>query len=1068
MSWLGTFRAGASLRPPGFVTPPVDPPVIVPTGGALALLSANTWLDTVTSGGLLATILNYEVGDNYTARLLAQPARPQPATNALAVVNGEVRAGAGFSALRPEPYICELENTVTGAVTHVLVRVLSDKVTTYTATNPTELAAHLETIGDLISLQGVNFAGAVIDIAPGDYGAFTITQLPKNGQVQPVVLRSSATDRLNGAKPRFTQLWIEGGRFITLQSLAFEPYGNAFGTNPLSPMLRATTASGDFWCVMNCRAKGGDLEWNGAGLARVNPALNVNSANDFLPAYTYFRGQFSVQGSGSTSVGTFTRLDLYRGHLQTTETGAPLGVWKAATVPAYVGPNTPNGQAGIFDRTNWRTRIPIAGTNPQQLQTVPPADFDAEFEVRALTSTPIATTNGGMQAKPEGGPDGNYIVAWRLTNGGTWNGVGTQRSDSSIEWVNQATYWRLPAFIDSGSPFTTNQQILRNFILDRCDVRDVTDGFRDEIRNVNDSYWITDNTFDMLYRDVSQVFWESSTTAQFLRIWNPDNGFFFAFNRIGRPIGSPADIRNPHCDGEQHAQRNRGPTDVANFSHVQTYISRIGNVQSSRGGRAGTGVQGPFASDMFRARSGYRIVSAGNFIDSGVTIGWSAANNMIEQSAYDSVITTFGSGNQNFPSDPNWPTGINREFVTYGTRASISQLKASQSFLDDRASTGNDSTVWSAPQLTHTLDYPTLRSRFTAVGANEGYGAFAARGSTVDHEFRAWNPNLWRFRLLLPETGDHPVSTLVAGRPRQLLFGTKALPVSVTGGQWSKGATWDAALAATPTSAPGTISKGEWLVPWVQTSALMDATATVNVTVNGVVSPFTARTIANWPFPANGGTLPITTQTYVSPNTSTATWQVFNNLVVPNGTLALVMFANDGGATVTPSDPNAIATWAVADSDTLSQTCRGSMFWWFNNTGANQTIGLLATYGAAEMGSCVVALIPRQTPGNVLRVLANGVGRTSSTSSDLPNLPTGVTRNYMWVAGLATDGIASASASPAGYGAAVSQAHGSSAGASSALTWRFERDIEEDPGAWTLSTAQASVAITAAVYEGPA
>ena len=1010
--------------------------------------ASDVWLDTVPPGGLLTVLSDYKTGDTYTAKLIAQTGWVQPPADAVAVVNGELRAGVGYASLLPNTYICEIENTASGFTTHCFIDVLSDKAATHSVSTPAQLTTALNSIGSQITAQGAAFTGAIIDIAPGDYGVFICNQLGKNSQTKMVIFRSSDPNRISGARPKFEQLQIKNTRYIGVQNLLFEA-GPAQVRKMLIPGDETSSPpTTDFiWGGRN-RARGGGRTWSGGGANFVDHTKTINPANDWHPTYTCFYGRWAG--------GTYTRIDLYRGHLADTEDGAALGVWKAATIPAYVGPNTPDGTARVFTKVDFEPNI-LAGSG----NAPTPPNFDAEYEVAFLTSTPVATINGGVQAKPAGGPDGNYIVAWRLVNGGSpWTGANTsQRADTSIGWVNQASYWDLPFWLDSDGNTEFNHAVISS-----NEVTEVLDAIRINFNDETKAHWVVNNSFDMIHRDAAQYFWRTDSAVDSMRQWGPDVGLFHCFNSVGRPISREPDWKNPHGDSEQHAADYNGN---GSTQQVQPYVLRIGNTLMARSGRLGAGFQGPFMSDMFRSGSGYRLVTAGNFVDAAEPNAWVVANLGVEFSRNDSVLSRFGaSGGTNITTDPLYPPATSWENNTFGSTGSTPLLNANQVSRVAVATTANDATVWSAPDFNYTASRATLKARFTGVGAAAGSGTFGNDVTVVDTVRRVWNPNMWTFRLLLPPSLSQAASTLVPSPPRQLLFGTKPLAVSVSGGQWSKGATPALALAGVKTSSPGTLSRGEWIVLWQTTSALPDTPVAMTATIGGVSNTWTARTEGVMPFVAGGSSANITRSSYVSPPSSAIDWTPFTGLNVPAGSLIVVSHVNDGGSqTATPSGN---VPWVLNETRNSGTSHRLSVFSWFNDTADAVAVDLLVTFSAIERAACVVHIIPRTTAAARVNVVTWSGLRAATTTPDPGPITTSFSRNYLWLTGVCMDDIVNVTAASAGYTDLVNRPSDGPGGASIGVAERFASPApaaSEDPGVMTISASAASVAFIVGVYE---
>lgn len=1035
------------------------------------------WLDTAVPGDTLATIQDMLIGGSYTARLFTEPNWPQPAADALTIVGNQLRAGAGWSTVYPTTYVLEIENTTTGLVTHQPVHVFSNRAANLTVNSNATLLTALGQARTAVQ-TGAAFQGFVIDLQPGiDYGSIEFDMGFHASQTRQVILRNADPNRTSPAsRPKFQHCTIYNCRFPGWQSLLFE-----IGNLQLDTFIRTRTYGGlgnntlvDRPLILNNIFRGGELVFNSNGTSFIDHTQTIDPTNNWHPGYSFFLG-IRTYNAGLDQT-TFTRADLRVGVDGSTQTGAAYGVWAQASTPAFVGNNTPTGGPGVFGAPGsgtWR-----GGNWPNDSRPAAPATFDLQFEVAFLDSTPRNTLHGGPNRTKPGpdpatgrpAPDGNYIVAWKMedTPGRVWPGE-SAGDNGSLLWTNQRSYYvdglptgvlkvpgaeykNLVMSLNSGSQ-------LNNFL------------FGYVIGATTESLWTLENFAEMFARDAFGATWSAPGPHTNPHVWPITRGHFHALNFVGRAIIRELDLNNPHGDSDQHFDSN--PFASAG-GRAYPYKLNIGNFQFTPegSGRVGAGIQGPFLSDL--EDGGYRFVSLGNFIHANEPNSWGVFRLQAEFALHNTVIEVVQSGKDGMALDPNFPGAVSHVNNTWGSlippQASTLLFNARYFSGGNVVTAGNSPAVWSAPNFGWTTDIAALKARFTGVGDAAGKGAFGNTDTIIDHLRGTWNPNAWEFRLLQEDLVAQPASTAVRSAPRQLLFGTRPRAVSVSNGQWSKGADPAAAIAAARTSAPGELAPGEWIVLWATTSATAGAIVTPTLTVGGVASSFSVQTAEIFQFPANNNLSNITRTNYASAGAVTS-WTPVSGVMVPAGAMA-VFLATSNGSTATaldPLDPN----WVDIANSTNGTALRSRVFTYFNDTASPVSKSLRLTTASARTFSGVLLIIPRTSPALVLRTAISAPRAIGSTTPFIEPVTLPSARKAWFGALIShrrTDVLAAVSAGPTGY---TLRANGYMAPAATTdvgagVYERFNEVLTEDPDNFTMApsgTSNTAITWALAVYE---
>jgi N-acetylneuraminic acid mutarotase len=214
-----------------------------------------------------------------------------------------------------------------------------------------------------------------------------------------------------------------------------------------------------------------------------------------------------------------------------------------------------------------------------------------------------------------------------------------------------------------------------------------------------------------------------------------------------------------------------------------------------------------------------------------------------------------------------------------------------------------------------------------------------------------------------------------------------------------------------------------------------------------------------WPTVAS-----ISTQQF---NTDTTAHNVTMPATVDAGDLLIVLFSNDGNATVT--DPDVAGPWTQISTQTRGTNVRGSV-WAKDANGTEDATNVNFVTSATEQATAQVYRIPAANwEGNIASVTAANVdpGGTSN-APDPPNLdPAGWgTENTLWINYVAGSEYASVTTYPANNtnGTHVTSTGGAAADrASTSSSRRENRVAAEDPGVYAMPSTSNGVSFTIAV-----
>jgi len=202
--------------------------------------------------------------------------------------------------------------------------------------------------------------------------------------------------------------------------------------------------------------------------------------------------------------------------------------------------------------------------------------------------------------------------------------------------------------------------------------------------------------------------------------------------------------------------------------------------------------------------------------------------------------------------------------------------------------------------------------------------------------------------------------------------------------------------------------------------------------------------------------------------TDVTTHNVTMPATVDAGDLLIVLFSNDGSATVT--DPDGAGAWTQISTQVDSgNNIRGSV-WAIDAAGTEDGTNVNFQTSATERATSQVYRIPASLwEGNIASVAAASVDNGSGTAPNPPNFdPAGWgTENTLWIAYAATSSHTSITSYPTNYTNGtfnISNAGGGNAEASTFSARRAIRAAAEDPGAFTLGGGNApGVSFTIAV-----
>ncbi|MCA9369102.1 DUF2341 domain-containing protein, partial [Candidatus Woesebacteria bacterium] len=166
------------------------------------------------------------------------------------------------------------------------------------------------------------------------------------------------------------------------------------------------------------------------------------------------------------------------------------------------------------------------------------------------------------------------------------------------------------------------------------------------------------------------------------------------------------------------------------------------------------------------------------------------------------------------------------------------------------------------------------------------------------------------------------------------------------------------------------------------------------------------------------------------------------------GDLLIIFFASDGNVDIRMDAGN----WVKLEEGHSTTINSGAVFYKYAEGGDTGTV----LTSAGEQSSHVVLRI--SGAGVPIGAADGGTG----ANSDPPNLDTGVSKNYLWIASRMGDSNITASAAPSGYSNLQTQAPAGTGGASTNTAEYSNTASSEDPGTFT-SASEQWVGITVAV-----
>lgn len=999
------------------------------------------WYDTVPNGGVLSPVADYQTGAGYIVTLEAIGPQAQPAAGSVTVSGGNYVAGPGFAALNPDTYLLRTLNVLAGKMSETYVMVVSNKATSYVANSISDLNDHLTTIGNQITTDLAAFeaaGGAAIDLNPAvNFGDYNINQIPNGAQTKKVTLRTANADRIFGPQPTFKRISVNNGKHICLQGLRYR-----WDTTPASsgPSLVGVFGTSPFCSVLRPDIMGGKPTFNADGSVTHDPNTSLDATNPWNELFTTLHGLNS---------GSYTRLDLHIGQTATTETGGAVGVWNVPSQPAYIGNNLAGGTPGIVALV---------------AQASGGSGFLGQIEVVELVgSTPVVTTHGGTVSKPNAingfpAPDGKYIVAWRLENGGT--GYAGLIARASVRWNGQRRFSEVyPAAISA-----TNNEALYLNVAEPI-YSSVYMGIRQTIYPPPDARWLIGQYGDNLYADAGTAAWREGTR-------DAATGSRFLFNFWGRSCVQTDHFGNEHFDNLQMQASVGASGGIRTFSHV------VGNVSWHYGGLGGG--QGAFISDVAAADRGHQVNSFGNFWAPGYANAFFISTTIYEWSAYDQTLSGFGSANASVFADATAPQITVRLKALAGSQRTGSWAPTAEQRLVDLLEPALNTTNFDDPLLTWTDSVAEIRRRFTpkAGGPVVGYGPFADPVQMIDHVNRVFDPSYTPFRTLLPLSAQVAPSSEITSEARQLQTRASGSTITaISGGTFCIASTRTGARTGTFTSSvPATIEPGQWIAFRHTSAADGDTLGTpVTYTIDGVSQSWNSRTAAAGPFPAGNNHANIVTTPVTTGDVSITVWEPITSYAVPPGGLLLFPMAVGANA---PSGPTldagaSTAGWQLLVVQQGSTNCSTSVWWWRNDTGSTQNVTLNFSNIGNRRGRGCITLIPRTDAGGTLVPVSAPGASTATSNYNAPSLNAGASRRHLWFAIAGVNGQNNPSisgAAPTNYTNPQDLMAPVPATASAALfmAQRFLEAQTEDPPAWTGTASGNMAAVTVAVYEVPA
>ncbi len=211
----------------------------------------------------------------------------------------------------------------------------------------------------------------------------------------------------------------------------------------------------------------------------------------------------------------------------------------------------------------------------------------------------------------------------------------------------------------------------------------------------------------------------------------------------------------------------------------------------------------------------------------------------------------------------------------------------------------------------------------------------------------------------------------------------------------------------------------------------------------------------------------VTSMSTQSFNTDTTPHNVTMPSVVDPGDLLIVLFSNDGNATVT--DPDGAGAWTQISTQTRGTNVRGSV-WAIDAAGTEDGTNVNFATSAIEQASAIVYRIPAASwEGNIASVEAANVDPGGTTNAPNPPAlnPTGWgTENTLWLTYAAGSEYASVTNYPAGTtnGLHIGSTGATATNRATTSTSRIEsRAASVDPAAYAMPSTSNGVAFTIAI-----
>jgi hypothetical protein len=185
---------------------------------------------------------------------------------------------------------------------------------------------------------------------------------------------------------------------------------------------------------------------------------------------------------------------------------------------------------------------------------------------------------------------------------------------------------------------------------------------------------------------------------------------------------------------------------------------------------------------------------------------------------------------------------------------------------------------------------------------------------------------------------------------------------------------------------------------------------------------------------------------------------------VNSGDLLLVLFTNDGSATVT--DPDGAGAWTSISTLASGANVRGSV-WGKVATGSEDGTGVdFATSASEEASAQVYRIKSGEWSGSIAGVEAASVDSGTTTTPNPPSLDPGAwgTENTLWIAYTAGSSYTSVTTYPTNFTGGVHSISNTGTGGASVSSASLESAAASvDPGTFTTSPSNPAVSFTIAI-----